>query len=43
MYAVAIPKSFANYATQQNILFHIPELKDASPFKVRLGTLLEIK
>ena len=28
----AILKYFLNYATPQNILFHIPELKDTSPF-----------
>ena len=28
----AILKYFLNYATPQNILSHIPELKDTSPF-----------
>ena len=28
----AVLKYFLNYATPQNILFHIPELKDTSPF-----------
>ena len=39
----AILKYFLNYATPQNILFHIPELKDIPVlFKLRLGTLPEI-
>ena len=29
----AILKYFLNYATRKNTLFHIPELKDTSPFK----------
>jgi len=30
--AIGLLKYFLNYATPQNILFHIPELKDTSLF-----------
>jgi len=38
----AILKYFLNCANPQNILFHIPELKDTIFFKLRLGTIPEI-